>query len=239
MELSPIDVQQKTFRAALRGYAEEEVDDFLDQVVETLRGYEQRLADAEERVAALEQELAANRETEEAIKRTFVAAQRTHDEMLEEARTDAARILSEARDDAERQLAEARLRAVRLEEDHVKEKGQLTEELSILRSVVADLKSRLQALALSSLEQLEEVAAALSAPDLPEEQPQPVPEMVGDHEPPVAEEEPTEEQVAVSLPEEEAVEEEEPRETSLAGNLGRAAYLRRPRTRRPWERDEE
>ncbi|MEX1271686.1 MAG: DivIVA domain-containing protein, partial [Acidimicrobiia bacterium] len=57
MPLTPIDVQQKTFGTALRGYDLDEVDDFLDDIVTSLKDYEQRLRDAQERIATLEMEM--------------------------------------------------------------------------------------------------------------------------------------------------------------------------------------
>jgi cell division initiation protein len=94
MPLSPIDVQQQTFKVALRGYAEDEVDEFLDDVVIALRDYEQRLRDSQERVAVLEEQLSANRETEDAMRRTFLVAQRTADTIVEEAKSESERLLS-------------------------------------------------------------------------------------------------------------------------------------------------
>lgn len=243
MELSTIDVQQKTFRAALRGYAEDEVDDFLDQVVETLRGYEQRVQEAEERAAALEEELSATKETEEAIKRTFIAAQRTRDEMIEEARTETARMLAQAREDAEQQLVDSRLRAVRAEEEHVRERDQLIRELTQLRDVVGELRERFQSFASGAFEELRAMETSIEESGIP------LGEDLGPVEAEARHAEREEEQVASPDEEEEEEEEEEeirpeeqedaPREASLTGQFGQAAYLRRPRARRPWEREEE
>ncbi len=94
MALTPIDVQQKTFKISLRGYAEDEVDEFLDEVVISLRDLEQQLRDAEERVSIVEDQLEANRETEDAMRRTFVVAQRTADTIVSEAQEEADRILA-------------------------------------------------------------------------------------------------------------------------------------------------
>ena len=74
MALTPIDVQQKTFGTALRGYDLDEVDDFLDEVVTSLQGYEQRLVEAQARIQALETELADKGDSESAISRALVAA---------------------------------------------------------------------------------------------------------------------------------------------------------------------
>ena len=67
MALTPIDVQQKTFGTALRGYDLDEVDDFLDEVVTTLKSYEERLTEAQNRITALEADLAGKGDSESAI----------------------------------------------------------------------------------------------------------------------------------------------------------------------------
>lgn len=47
MNLKPEDVEQVKFRVALRGYAEDEVDIFLDQVTDTIRDLNRQLAVAQ------------------------------------------------------------------------------------------------------------------------------------------------------------------------------------------------
>ena len=82
MPLTPIDVQQKTFATALRGYDLDEVDDFLDAVVVALKDYDQRLSDAQERISTLEAELNDRGDAEGAIARALVAAQRSADSIV-------------------------------------------------------------------------------------------------------------------------------------------------------------
>ena len=178
MPLSPIDVQQQTFKVALRGYAEDEVDEFLDEVVIALRDYEQRLRDAQERVAVLEEQLSANRETEDAMRRTFLVAQRTADTIVEEANLESERLLSGARGEVER---------VAIEQGE--EKAQLLSETAMLRDRVHGLRASLKDLAgrtVDRLDALEVDAAAdrisaLAAPKTdPIVHPDPEPEIVSD-----------------------------------------------------------
>ncbi|MDH3259752.1 MAG: DivIVA domain-containing protein [Acidimicrobiia bacterium] len=146
MVLSPIDIEQKTFRVALRGYAEEEVDQFLDEIVIAIREYERQLRDANERVAVLEEQLEANRETEERIKKTLIIAQRTADQVVQEARGEAQQL-----------LVEARTQASEVEVERIQERESLVADLDRLRSSVGSLKDRLVALADSTLENLEPI----------------------------------------------------------------------------------
>jgi len=146
MVLSPIDIEQKTFRVALRGYAEEEVDQFLDEIVIAIREYERQLRDANERVAVLEEQLEANRETEERIKKTLIIAQRTADQVVDEARGEAQQL-----------LVEARTRASEVEVERTQERQALVADLDRMRLSVGSLKDRLVALADSTMGKLEEL----------------------------------------------------------------------------------
>ncbi len=159
MPLSPIDVTQQTFRVSLRGYDEGEVDGFLDEVVSSMKEYDQRLRDADERVSVLEEQLQANRETEEAMRRAFVVAQRTADEIVAEARVEGDRVVSEANAQASEILSEASTKAVEISADQVRERDQLEGELTSLRSTVATLKNQMRNLAQGVLPELEQLDA--------------------------------------------------------------------------------
>ena len=111
MDLSAIDVQQKTFRERFRGYDPDDVEDFLDRVVETLRGQELKLQQQQEQLDGLSQDLAGTKEAEEAIKRTYITAQRTSQEMVNEAQEKAQAVLDEAKAEAETLSSDARSEA--------------------------------------------------------------------------------------------------------------------------------
>jgi cell division initiation protein len=152
MELSPIDIEQKTFRVALRGYAEEEVDQFLDEIVVAIREYERQLRDANERVAVLEDQLRANLDTEERIKKTLIIAQRTADQVVQEARGEAQQLLNEAR-----------TKASEVETERIQERENLVADLDRMRSSVAGLKDRIMGLADSTLVNLDAIEEDLVA----------------------------------------------------------------------------
>ena len=152
MVLSPIDIEQKTFRVALRGYAEEEVDQFLDEIVIAVREYERQLRDANERVAVLEEQLEANRETEERIKKTLLIAQRTADQVVQEARGEAQEL-----------LVEARTKASEVELERIRERENLVADLDRMRGSVGGLKERILALADTTLGNLESIEEDITA----------------------------------------------------------------------------
>lgn len=132
MPLSPVDIEEKKFNTSFRGYAEDEVDDFLEDVTRSIREYEDRVRQADERVAVLERQLSMSRENEDVVTKAFVAAQRSADSIIEEAKSDAQRILDEARGSV-----------TEIEAQRIAERERLSEELGTLRGVIADLRSRL------------------------------------------------------------------------------------------------
>ncbi len=149
MPLTPIDVQQKTFATALRGYDLDEVDDFLDAVVVALKDYDQRLSDAQERISTLEAELNDKGDAEGAIARALVAAQRSADAIVADAKEEAQRILSDADSEAN-ELAETR----------DAERRRLQSEIDDLRAKVASVRGSVAELTAAipvTLDEIDEV----------------------------------------------------------------------------------
>lgn len=152
MPLTPIDVQQKTFATALRGYDLDEVDDFLDNVVIALKDYEQRLSDAQERISILETEVSDRGDSEGAIARALVAAQRSADAIVADAKVDAEGILESARTQSvdlasQRDAKELELRG---------EVERVQTLIDSLRAGVAELANMLPA----QLDEMDEIASA-------------------------------------------------------------------------------
>ncbi|MEX2280475.1 MAG: DivIVA domain-containing protein [Acidimicrobiia bacterium] len=150
MPLTPIDVQQKTFGTALRGYDLDEVDDFLDDVVTSLKDYEQRLRDAQDRISTLELEMTDRGDAEGAIARALVAAQRSADS-----------IVADAKAEAERIIGDARAGASELEKARQEEKAGAEAEISRIRAIVDDLRGRLTELSVAVGGSIVEVEEAI------------------------------------------------------------------------------
>jgi cell division initiation protein len=136
MTLSVGDVENKQFTPAMRGYHVDQVDDFLDDVVTTLRAHEQRLRDAQDRIRTLEADLSSRGSDETTISRAFLAAQRSADALITDAEEAARRI----RRDAETEAA-----ALTGERDEQRRK--LVDEIEVMRGAVSNLRSRLGELA--------------------------------------------------------------------------------------------
>ena len=85
--LTHVDVEQQTFHASFRGYAEDEVDQFLDDVVASLRTLHQMVADRDQRIVSLAK--GDGGEPDHAVSGALIEAQRAADRIVAEARAEA------------------------------------------------------------------------------------------------------------------------------------------------------
>ena len=159
--ISSLDVQQKTFRERFRGYDPDDIEAFLDTVVEALRSHEIQAKTLQQRIDELDRELAGSREAEEAIKRTFLAAQRTSQEIVGEAQDKSARMVERARAESDELLRSAHAESASIRERATKEHEDLNMQLARLRTTVSDLQNRLRSTLEGSLVDLEGMATSI------------------------------------------------------------------------------
>ena len=102
MKIEATTVEAHRFGTVRRkGYDPVEVDRVMDRLVATLRSYERDTERLEARVQEADESI-------DAIRRTFVAAQKTKQEMISEGATRADQIVANAQRDADERLAAAR-----------------------------------------------------------------------------------------------------------------------------------
>ena len=116
-KVSAVDIQHKTFRKALQGYDRAEVDQFLDDLMESLEEEAGTRASLEKEVADLRERIQHFRAMEESLQNTLLLAQRTADEVKSAAHHKSELILEEARAAAGREsgILDARLNDARRE----------------------------------------------------------------------------------------------------------------------------
>jgi cell division initiation protein len=105
--ITALDVESKTFSRALRGYDPDQVDDFLDQIVETLRLMAEKTTDLERDIQRLEDQLKDYNNLKDTLQETLLMAQRSAEVKTEAAKQEADAIISEARAKGERIVFEA------------------------------------------------------------------------------------------------------------------------------------
>ena len=100
VDVSAQTIRQVEFREKLRGYHQDDVDEFLERVAAGVEIMQERLRLATERAVRAEQNASENREDDDSLRRTLVLAQRTADLAVQEGREQAARLVEEAEAEA-------------------------------------------------------------------------------------------------------------------------------------------
>ncbi|MEW6308849.1 MAG: DivIVA domain-containing protein [Bacillota bacterium] len=113
MPLTPLDIHNKEFRRAFRGYSEEEVDEFLDEVVRDFDSLIKENAALKDELEHLRVEVSRSHGLEETLESTLVMAQRTSEDVREAARREAENIIREASIRSDREYQTLREKADR------------------------------------------------------------------------------------------------------------------------------
>lgn len=144
VEMTPQDVQHKTFERVKRGFDPQQVGMYLDHVAAALAARDRQLHELHTEIAALERAVVDVKENEEAFRLTMMAATQAKEEMLRQAAEAAGRIEDEARAGAELILERARVDA----EDQVatvkREIENLQGERKVLERQLQDLRGGAQ-----------------------------------------------------------------------------------------------
>jgi cell division initiation protein len=123
--ITPLDIQNKEFTKAVRGYKEEEVDSFLDLITLDFEKLMQDNRRLKESMAVLTSEVERYRGSENALLETLEAAKALMGDISASAEKRAEILLRNAEMDAERIQREARESVERLTEESVKLRNRL------------------------------------------------------------------------------------------------------------------
>jgi cell division initiation protein len=102
--ITVVDIQHRTFKRALQGYDRTDVDQFLDEIIETLEDEATARAALEAEIADLKERISHFKSMEESLQSTLLLAQRTADEVKAAAHKEADLIKQEARLQSEREI---------------------------------------------------------------------------------------------------------------------------------------
>ena len=127
MPLSPLDIHDKNFTRAFRGFAEDEVNEFLAQII---RDYEIMLRDKkelEEKVKLMTEQMSHYNSLEETLQKSIVVAQEAAEEVRRNSQQEAKLIIKEAEKNADRIINEAlaKARKVAIEIDELKKQSKV------------------------------------------------------------------------------------------------------------------
>lgn len=134
--LSPLDVQRKEFARALRGYKEQEVDLFLNEVMETLEKYVNENLVLKERLERSEKDLNRYSIMEKTLSETLVIAKKTADDVMNGAQQKAELVISAAEEEAKRRTHDADQELQLLKARHEEARRELITYRTRFRSMV-------------------------------------------------------------------------------------------------------
>ena len=107
--ITPLDIENKRFsKQVVNGYNVEDVDDFLDELVEDYGKNCKDLAEANEKIEKLTNDLEQYRNIEATLKNTLVVAQSTAEEVKNVAKQQAEQIINDAKSQADEILKQAK-----------------------------------------------------------------------------------------------------------------------------------
>jgi cell division initiation protein len=107
MKLTPLDIHHKEFHRAIRGYSEEEVDKFLDEVAEEFERLFKDNIELKEQIEKIRQQLDGYSDMEKTLHNTLLMAQKSAEEVLSHAKKESELILRDAELKAKETMQEA------------------------------------------------------------------------------------------------------------------------------------
>ncbi|MFF2909720.1 DivIVA domain-containing protein [Paenibacillus sp. NPDC057934] len=107
MPLTPLDIHNKEFSRRLRGYDEDEVNEFLDQVIKDYESVIRENKEQQNQLLALQERLDHFVNIEETLSKTIIIAQEAADEVKNNSKKESQLIIKEAEKNADRIINEA------------------------------------------------------------------------------------------------------------------------------------
>ncbi|CDQ40193.1 MULTISPECIES: DivIVA domain-containing protein [Virgibacillus] len=117
MPLTPLDIHNKEFTRSFRGYDEDEVNEFLDQVIKDYEMVIREKKDLQEQVDHLNEKLGHFTNIEETLNKSILIAQETAEELKGSASKESKLIIKEAEKNADRIINEALTKSRRISMD--------------------------------------------------------------------------------------------------------------------------
>lgn len=151
MKLTPLDIRHKEFKRGMRGYADVEVDEFLDEVADEFERVFKDNIDLGERVEALEPQVSGYKRFEETLQKTLVSAQASADELRQNSAKEAQVILHEAE-----------LKGRQLVNETYSERQGLEQSMAQLKSAEQDFRFKFRQLLEGYLKHLEDAPAGVA-----------------------------------------------------------------------------
>lgn len=136
--LTPLEIQNKEFKRSFRGYSEDDIDGFLDQVVKDYEQLYRENVELKETIERLGSKLENYQHMENTLHSTLVIAQETAEEVKLNAKKSSELVMKEAEIQAQRMVDEATNKVRRMTGEY----EEINKQLQIYRT---RMKTLLQA----------------------------------------------------------------------------------------------
>ncbi len=136
MKITPLDIRQKRFGSAFRGYAQREVEAFLELVAGEFEEVVKENIALKEEQKRSSAKLELHQERERTLQETMVTAQRISEDMKVASKKEAEIILADAEHQAEKIVQSAHQKLVQVVEDINELKRQRLQFESQVRSII-------------------------------------------------------------------------------------------------------
>jgi cell division initiation protein len=141
--ITPMDIRNKEFKKAFKGYREDEVDEFLDKVIADYERIYRENGELKDRISIDNERIESYNSMEKSLQNTLLIAQTTAEDIVANSRKKAEIIIKEAEEQARRIVEDANSSVIKINRDY--------EEL---KKEVQVFKTRFKTLLQSELESL-------------------------------------------------------------------------------------
>ncbi|AIQ48707.1 MULTISPECIES: DivIVA domain-containing protein [Paenibacillus] len=107
MPLTPLDIHNKEFSRRIRGYDEDEVNEFLDQVIKDYESVIRENKELQNQLLSIQERLDHFVNIEESLSKTIIVAQEAADDVKNNSKKESQLIIKEAEKNADRIINEA------------------------------------------------------------------------------------------------------------------------------------
>lgn len=134
MKLTPMDINNKEFKKIIRGYNPEEVDEFLDKIVEDYEALYKENANLKEKVVAMNERIEHYSKMESTIQNTLVLAQNAAEQAKNSAQKEAEIIIKSANDTAQKVLDKSHNDVMKINDEYDRVKQEFVKFRAKFRS---------------------------------------------------------------------------------------------------------
>lgn len=127
MPLTPLDIHNKEFARRIRGYDEDEVNEFLDQIIKDYESVIRENKELGNQLMTMQERLDHFSNIEETLSKTIIVAQEAADELKNNAKKEAQLIVKESEKNADRIINDAlgKSRKIALEVEELKKQASI------------------------------------------------------------------------------------------------------------------